>query len=73
MISSHPDYAPYKIDSIKPEDFKYFDPNLENDPIEKQKVCNIVGNTYYFYFVDPYGVQLELEQGHTDIGSSEHK
>lgn len=71
MISSSEDYLPYKIDEITPEDFSFFDLDLEENKQEKEKVCKIIGNIRYFYFVDPYGVQWELEQGHEDIGSSE--
>ncbi len=70
MISSSPEYLPYKIDAIATDEFRFFDPVLEADEIEKQKVCDIVGGIRYFYFIDPYGVQWELEQGHEDIGSN---
>lgn len=68
LISNHPEYKPYKIDNITTNEFQFFDKTLENDINEKQNVCNIVGQTKYFYFVDKYGVQWELEQGHNDIG-----
>ena len=69
MISDSPEYRPYKIDKITPEEFRFFDPSLESDESEKEKVCDIVGGIRYFYFIDPYGVQWELEQGHSDIGA----
>ena len=30
----------------------------------KSFFCKSIGNTYYFYFIDRYGVQWEFEQGH---------
>ena len=29
-------------------------------------MCRIVGSIRFFYFLDPYGVQPEFEQGHPD-------
>lgn len=46
----------------------FFDEELEKDKKQKEDVCNIVSNIKYFYFIDKYGVQWELEQGHNDIG-----
>jgi len=68
MVNQSVEYQPFKIDQITPADFRFFDQNLEVDLEEKKKVCQIVGNTRYFYFLDPYGIQWELEQGHDDIG-----
>ncbi|MEL7036003.1 MAG: VOC family protein [Cyanobacteria bacterium J06592_8] len=69
MINESPEYQPFKIDDITPEQFKFYDIEMENSIEEKKKVCQTVGGIRYFYFLDPYGVQWELEQGHTDIGS----
>jgi len=68
MINQNPEYKPYKIDAITPSEMRFFDQQLEENLQEKQKVCQTVGNTRYFYFLDPYGIQWELEQGHIDIG-----
>jgi len=68
LINSAPEYKPYKIDAITPDEFKFFDEKLERDPAAKAEVCNIIGNIRYFYFIDPYGVQWEFEEGHDDIG-----
>lgn len=68
MINQSEEYQPFRIDQITPNDFKFFDLDLENSLEEKEKVCQVVGNTRYFYFLDPYGIQWELEQGHDDIG-----
>ena len=68
FISSHVEYQPYKIDNITPKEFKFFDESLEQRAEEKQKVCDIISNIKYFYFVDKYGIQWELEEGHSDIG-----
>lgn len=68
MINSSDQYKPYKIDGITPSEFKFFDVEKEADSDEKQKVCDIVGEIRYFYFIDKYGIQWELEQGHEDIG-----
>ncbi len=64
MITDHPEYRPFKIDAIEPEEFRFFDDALESDPAEKQSVCETIGGISYFYFVDPYGIQWELEEGH---------
>lgn len=69
LISDSPDYQPFKIDTITPNDFYFFDKTLEENPDEKRKVCDIVSNIRYFYFIDKYGIQWELEQGHSDIGN----
>lgn len=69
MINPSDDYQPFKIDSIEPNEFRFFDPSMEANAAEKQAVCLIVGSIRYFYFLDPYGVQWEFEQGHSDIGN----
>lgn len=69
FISDSEQYKPYKIDNIKPEEFIFFDKKLEEDPAEKEKVCEIIGKIRFFYIVDKYGIQWELEEGHSDIGS----
>jgi maltose O-acetyltransferase len=69
LINDSDKYKPYKIDKIKPSEFIFFDDKFESDPAQKDKVCEIVGNIRYFYIVDKYGIQWELEAGHTDIGS----
>ena len=70
LINPSDDYLPYKIDSIKESEFQFFDKVLEQNTEKKQNVCNIIGNTRYFYFLDPYGVQWVFEQGHTDVGNN---
>ena len=69
FISDSEQYKPYKIDNIKTEDFIFFDKKLEADPAEKEKVRDIIGKIRFFYIVDKYGIQWELEEGHSDIGS----
>ena len=69
MINEAPEYMPFKIDYIRPDEFRFYDEKMEKSVEEKEKVCKIIGSIRYFYFLDPYGVQWELEQGHTDIGS----
>ncbi|RLV60405.1 bleomycin resistance protein [Parashewanella curva] len=69
LISQDINYQPYKIDTITPDDFYFFDKEQEANLEAKQEVCDVVSNIKYFYFIDPYGVQWELEQGHLDIGS----
>lgn len=68
LINDSPEYKPFKIDEIHPNEFMFYDEALENNPAEKQKVCDIIGNIRYFYFVDRYGIQWEFEQGHSDVG-----
>ena len=69
MIHSSADYRPFRIDPIEPEEFRFFDPSMEADATEKAAVCRIIGAIRYFYFLDPFGVQWEFEQGHSDMGS----
>lgn len=71
LINASDSYQPFRIDSIRPEEFRFHDIKLESDSSEKNKVCNIVQNIRYFYFIDPYGVQWEFEQGHSDMGTDE--
>ncbi|PIQ43834.1 MAG: bleomycin resistance protein [Gammaproteobacteria bacterium CG11_big_fil_rev_8_21_14_0_20_46_22] len=68
LISDHPDYKPYKISAITPDEFKFYDEQKENSVREKQAVCDIIGGIRYFYFIDQYGIQWECEEGHSDIG-----
>ena len=68
MINEDPNYKPYKIDLISPSDFHFYHKEKESNIAEKKAVCDIVGSIRYFYFIDNYGIQWELEQGHTDIG-----
>ncbi|MBK2125733.1 VOC family protein [Fangia hongkongensis] len=68
LISSRQNYDAYQIDAITTNDFYFHDEKMESDLSQKDSVCNIVGNIKYFYFVDNYGIQWELEQGHADIG-----
>ncbi|MBK2028426.1 VOC family protein [Francisella noatunensis] len=63
MINSHKDYKPYTLGKINPDQFKFFDKELESSKSEKHKVCKYVSSIKYFYFIDKYGVQWELEQG----------
>ncbi|KAF5425570.1 MAG: maltose O-acetyltransferase [Candidatus Methanomarinus sp.] len=67
LISDHPEYKPFKIDMIEPSEFLFFDPELEASIDEKRKVCEIIGGIKYFYFVDPWNVQWELEQAPSDM------
>ena len=71
LISDHAEYAPFKIDNIKPNQFSFCDTELESNLNEKNKACDIVGQIRYFYFIDKYGVQWEFEEGHSDIGSED--
>ncbi len=68
LINASEKYQPFRIDRIDPDEFRFFDKELEKSKEEKEKVCEIVGNIRYFYFKDKYGVQWEFEQGHNDIG-----
>ncbi len=69
MVHSSPEYRPFRIDPIGPSEFRFHDDALEADPQAKQSVCAMVASIKYFYFVDPYGIRWELEQGHSDTGS----
>jgi maltose O-acetyltransferase len=68
LIVNNENYQPYKIDNITPSEFQFIDIETENNKDAKEKVCKIVSNIRYFYFIDKYGIQWEFEQGHTDIG-----
>ncbi len=68
MINLSNEYRQFKIDTITPDEFYFFDSELETNSSEKNGVCEIVSQIRYFYFIDQYGVQWELEQGHSDIG-----
>jgi len=67
-INQSPAYRPHKIDTISGEDITLFDMKLDKEK-EKSKIIQTVSNTHYCYFIDKYGVQWELEQGHSDIGN----
>jgi len=67
-INTDTQYKPYKIDAITPNDITLFGKQSDMTA-EKEYIAHIVGNTHYCYFIDKYGVQWELEQGHTDIGN----
>ena len=69
MINTSDEYKPFRIDNIQPHEFYFFDKSKEASADEKQKVCDIVSQIRYFYFLDKYGIQWELEQGHSDIGN----
>lgn len=69
LISSDVNYKPYNIDPISIDDFMFFDERKNKSKIEKEAVCKIIEKIRYFYFIDKYGVQWELEEGHHDIGS----
>jgi methylmalonyl-CoA/ethylmalonyl-CoA epimerase len=64
FISADTNYGPYKIDSIEPTGFYFHDAQSEDDAAQKKEVCDTIGNIRFFYFVDPYGIQWELEEGH---------
>lgn len=68
LISQNKEYKPYKIDQITVDEFKFFDKTLEKSQADKENVCDIVSQIKYFYFIDKYGIQWELEEGHSDIG-----
>ncbi|MGJ3494874.1 putative lyase [Piscirickettsia salmonis] len=63
MITDHPQYQPYQLSPIHPGNFLICnDSQKENNLAEKSKICDAVTHIKYFYFLDPYGVQWELEQ-----------
>ncbi|HJO93555.1 MAG TPA: VOC family protein [Victivallales bacterium] len=62
LISSDSNYCPFKIDDITNDEFYFFDNKLENSVTEKDKLRKLISNTRYFYFIDKYGIQWELEQ-----------
>jgi len=59
-------YKPHRIDTITEEDITLFDMKLDKKK-EKAKIIQAMSNTHFCYFIDKYGVQWELEQGHSDI------
>jgi methylmalonyl-CoA/ethylmalonyl-CoA epimerase len=62
LISSDRNYKPFKIDDITNDEFHFFDPKMENNTEGKNKFCDLISNTKYFYFIDKYGIQWEFEQ-----------
>ena len=63
MINASPDYQPHRLDRVSTHQVRLFDPQLEANPQAKQQMCELVGKLKFFYFVDPYGVQWEIEEG----------
>lgn len=68
MINQAAEYKPYKLESITPQQFRFFDPQLEASREAKDHMCQEAGSIRFFYFLDPYGVQWEIEQGPNDVG-----
>ncbi|EUJ19889.1 glyoxalase family protein [Listeria grandensis FSL F6-0971] len=58
-------YEPCKIDDITINDFEISGENVVGTA--KEEVQRNISNTWYFYFLDKYGVQWEFEQGHVDL------
>ena len=69
MINISDEYKPFQIDKIEPSEFRFFNDEKESDHQTKKVVCDIIGRIKFFYFIDRYGIQWELEQGHADIGN----
>ena len=53
-----------EIDDITADEVQFFEADMEADGNIKKQLCQTISNTYYFYFIDKYGVQWEFEQGH---------
>ena len=68
MINKSAEYMPYKLDGITPQQFRFFDPQLEANKDVKDKMCQSAASTTFFYCIDPYGVQWEIEQRPDDVG-----
>lgn len=64
LINPSDQYGPYKIDDITADEVQFFEADMEADGNIKKQLCQTISNTYYFYFIDRYGVQWEFEQGH---------
>lgn len=64
LINPSEQYGPYKIDDITADEVQFFEADMEADGNIKKQLCQTISNTYYFYFIDKYGVQWEFEQGH---------
>lgn len=64
LINPSEQYKPYKIDDITAHEVNFFDAEMEANAEVKQQLCQTISNTYYFYFIDRYGVQWEFERGH---------
>ena len=62
MINESPDYKPYMLDKVSTQEVRLFDPQLETNFQAKEQMCELVGRLRFFYFLDPYGVQWEIEQ-----------
>jgi methylmalonyl-CoA/ethylmalonyl-CoA epimerase len=62
MINESEDYKPHRLDPVSAQEVRLFDPQLEANPQAKKQMCELVGKLKFFYFVDPYGVQWEIEE-----------
>jgi maltose O-acetyltransferase len=68
LINREPAYQPFTIDPIDPTQFEAWENNVPCGIAEKEAIAAMLKTIRYFYFIDQYGVQWELEQGHSDIG-----
>ena len=62
MINPSRGYRPYQLEPITPEQFKVFDSRTEANRQAKEQVAQRISAITFFYFLDPYGVQWEIEQ-----------
>jgi len=62
MISSHNLYMPYQLSNVSSKDFNFADENMENNNILKGETVQNLSKIKYFYFLDKYGVQWEIEE-----------
>lgn len=63
LINSSDEYLPFKIDEVTSAEVELYNVSDQDYQLEVEKVCGIVSNIRYFYFIDQYGVQWEFEQG----------
>lgn len=63
LISDHPEYRPFQISKLSPDDFIFHDPVVEADGERKREMVEAINRIRYFYFIDKYGIQWEFEEG----------
>lgn len=68
FLNNNPAYKPRQLNKIKPEQFAFFDDELEANQAEKQKVCDIISDIRFFIIKDFNGIHWEFESGHVDVG-----
>lgn len=62
LLNKSPEYRPFKLDHVQPEEFIFFDDQMNNDLEAKIQSAAVSSEISFFYFTDLYGVIWELEE-----------